>query len=64
MPRIAAVSGRTITWFSRVNPNPFTTNLCFSGVQIADRTHFSWILPLGVYFDVLVVISLPSVVGC
>src|SRR3982074_825940 len=59
MPRIAAVSGRTTTWFSRVNPSPFTTFLCFTGVQIADRTHFNWIFPLATDVDVLVFISLP-----
>ena len=46
MPRMAAVSGRSITWFSRVNPRPLTTFFCFTGVQIVDRTHFNWILPL------------------
>ena len=56
MPRIAAVSGRTITWFSRVNPRPFTTFLCFTGVQIIDRTHFNWIFPLAIDFAVFVVI--------
>jgi hypothetical protein len=40
MPRIAALSGRSITWFSRVNPNPFTTRLCFTGAQMAETTHF------------------------
>src|SRR5215831_10646269 len=46
MPRTAAVSGRSITWFSRVNPRPLITNFCFSGAQIAERTHFRWIVPL------------------
>jgi len=61
MPRIAAVSGRSITWFNRVNHSPLTTFLCFTGVQIIDRTHFNWILPLATDFDVLVVISILKV---
>src|SRR5271170_2663996 len=45
IPRMAALSGRSITWFSRVKPNPLTTSLCFTGAQIAERTHFRWIFP-------------------
>src|SRR5580692_13065521 len=45
MPRIEGVSSRSITWFSRVKPSPLTTSLCFTGVQIAERTHFRWSLP-------------------
>ena len=37
MPRMADVSGRSITWFSRVKPSPLITLLCFRGEQIADR---------------------------
>ena len=59
MPRIAAVFGRSITWFSRVNPSPLTTLLCFIGEQIADRTYFDLDLAAAADFDVLVVISIP-----
>jgi hypothetical protein len=40
MPRIAELSGRSITWFNRVNPNPLITSFCFTGAQIAEITHF------------------------
>jgi len=53
---MAAVSGRTITWFNRVNPSPSTTFLCFTGEQMADRTNFKWIVPF-VAFVVFAVIS-------
>src|ERR1700758_1289617 len=59
IPRTAAVSGRSITWFSLVNPKPLITSFCFSGAQIADRTHFRWILPLPA-FDFFAVISEPQ----
>src|SRR5208337_3907234 len=64
MPRIAAVSGRSITWFSRVKPSPLITFLCFTGVQMIDRTHFNCSFPLTTDFDVLVVISLPRLHAC
>ena len=46
---------RSITWFSRVKPSPLITSLCFTGAQIAERTHFSCIFPLPafVFFAVI-----------
>jgi hypothetical protein len=45
MPRIAGLSGRSITWFSRVNPSPLITCFCFTGEQMAEITHFKCIFP-------------------
>ena len=45
MPRMAGVSGRSMTWLSRVKPRPLTTNLCFTGEQIAERTHLMCTFP-------------------
>src|SRR5579871_4942487 len=56
---MACVSGRSITWFNRVNPKPLITNLCFTGAQIAERTHFNWTFPLPA-FDFFAVISKPQ----
>jgi hypothetical protein len=52
---MAAVSGRSMTWFSRVKPRPLITSFCFTGAQIAERTHFNWIFPLPefVFFAVI-----------
>src|SRR5882724_10938445 len=39
MPRIDGVSSRSTIWFKRVKPSPLTTSLCFTGVQILERTY-------------------------
>src|ERR1051325_12105165 len=41
IPRIEGVSSRSITWYSRVKPSPLMTSLCFTGVQIFERTYCS-----------------------
>ena len=41
MPRMDGVSSLSITWYSRVKPRPLITSLCFTGVQIFERTYFS-----------------------
>ena len=38
MPRKTGESGRSTTWLTFRNPRPFTTRLCFSGVQMGLRT--------------------------
>src|SRR5271166_4589615 len=60
MPRIAALSGRSITWFKRVNPNPLTTRFCFTGAQMAETTHFRCIFP-ATAFGFFVVIANSSI---
>src|SRR5215472_5731029 len=62
IPRIAGVAGRSITWFRRVNPRPLITRLCFSGAQIAERTHFRCNFPPP-EFDFFAVISTSGAKG-
>src|ERR1051325_7796153 len=55
IPRIEGVSSRSITWYSRVKPSPLMTSLCFTGVQIFERTYCSRI-----FFFPAVIILLES----
>src|ERR1039458_3770253 len=57
MPRIAGSSGRSITWFSRVNPSPFTTRFCVTGAQMAETTHFRCIFPATAFGFFVVIVN-------
>src|SRR3984957_6368493 len=46
MPRMEGVASRSTIWLRRVKPRPLTTSLCFTGVQILERTYCSLMVAL------------------